>query len=344
MIWDMKYDNIKAFEKHLESASPNHFSEIYLLLSKDPFDGKEALDLLLKHLLPNPMALTTIEGSSANHLLNELNSMSFFAQKRVVLVQQADKLNKSIQESLDQYLASPNRAVHLILAAPSLLKTTTFYKKIEKAGIVLEIVELKPWEKEKKLAEWVGKKAAASRIVISHPVCQLLVRASGVDSSLLATEWEKLLCYIGERKEITHKDVEAICTQADSQTIWQLGEAIFRFDAAAALSICHTMLEEGQPLLPLLRQIRSQFQTGFQISLLAQGGQIGEIAKEYPYMKGQILDKNIQQAKNYGSEKYKLGLMAIDAAEMQTKNSQLEDFLIAELLIIQLSSRQPYVR
>lgn len=344
----MKYDNLKAFEKHLESASPDHFSGVYLILSKDAYDGKEASQILLNHLLPKErdLSLCTLDGAhaSAEDILTELNSLSFFVQKKAVWVQQADKIRKPVQEALEPYIVNFHRSVYLIFTASSLLKTTSFYKKIEKAGIVLELPELKPWEKERRLIEWVSKQAAAARIIMPHPVCQLLVKSIGTDHSLLEKEFEKLLCYIGEKKEITQKDVEAICTHFDTQTVWQLGEAIFRFDAAAALPICRQLLSQGQGLLPFLRQIRSQFETGLQISsiLSREDGQISEISQNFPYMKGQILDKNVQQAKNYGLERYKRGLLAIDEAEFQSKNVQIDDELLAELLLIKLTTRNVY--
>ncbi|MBA3722889.1 MAG: DNA polymerase III subunit delta [Parachlamydiaceae bacterium] len=342
----MKYDNVKAFEKHLEGASPQHFADVYLIMGKESIDSKDATQLLLRYLLPNnrDLSLQTFDGNhvTADEILLELNSLSFLVPKKGVLIQQADKCKKGVQEALELYMAKPQRSVHLILIASSLTKTSNFYKKIEKVGVVLELAELKPWEKEKHAVEWVNKQAAAARKVMAYPVCQLLVKYSGADQNSLAKEFEKLLCFIGEKKDVTQQDIEAICTNSHSQTIWQLGEAIFRFDASSALSTCMNLLDEGQALLPLLRQIRNQLQTGYQIStILAQeDGKISEITDEYPYMKGQILDRNIQQAKHYGVQNYKLGLIAVDEAEMQAKNSQIDDNLIAELLMIKLSTRR----
>lgn len=340
----MKYDNVRAFEKHLESASPQHFAGIYLILGKEPVEIKEATDLLLRHLLPQgrDLGLYIFEGpsSTASEILTELNSISFLAQKRVIWIQQADKLKKEVQESLETYMNRPPRQTFLILTATTLHKGSTFYKKCEKAGVVLEIPELKPWEKEKRVTEWLSKKAVEARKVMSHQVCQFLVKQMGSDQALLVQEFEKLLCYIGDRGEITFQDVGTICTSLNVESVWQLGESIFRFNTPSAVHICQGLLNEGNALLPLLRQIRSQFQTGYQIgTILAQGGKASDIMQEYPYMKGQILERNIQQAQQYGLEKYRQGLLALDEAEMQSKSSQMEDDLLAELLMIKLSAR-----
>lgn len=341
----MKYDNLRAFEKHVESSTPSHFSPLYLILGKEPVEAKEAFDVLVKGLLPNEkdrsLCLSLLDGTqlAKDQLLSELDNLSFFVQKRVICIQQADKLKKDLTEALENYLARPNSTHYIILFAQTLAKNTNFYKKAEKAGIVLELAEPKQWEKEKRLIEWVNKQMTATRKMMAYPACQFLVKYSGYDHGVLKQELDKLLCYVGDKKEVTSEDVAAICTSLNAETIWQLGEALFRRDRTSALRIGRALLEEGSALLPLLRQIRSQFQTEYQIcTLLGQGGRAEDVMQEFPYMKGQILDRHIQLARHYGQESFRQALLAIDAMEMQAKNAQLDETLILDLLIIKLTS------
>lgn len=256
----------------------------------------------------------------------------------MIWVQQADKLKKAVQDNLIKYFSRPAPSQYLLLSASSWAKNTIFYKAAEKEGIILDIAELKPWEKEQRLAEWVNKQAAASRKLISYQVCQFLVKRLGNDQALLAKELEKLICFSGERKEIVQQDVEALCHRQQVETIWQLGEALFRRDAGASIQMVHALLMEGQSLLPLLRQIRSQYQTGYQICLLlGEGKQASDISQEFPYLKGQILERNMRQAQQYGLDLFKKGLIALDGAELRVKNSPVDEKIIAELLIMQLT-------
>lgn len=341
----MRYDNLRAFEKHLEGAKPHHFSPLYFIVGKDAFDCQEAIKLLLRFLLPSQeskeLTLSQFEGPlvEERELGNALYNFSFFAKIRVIWIEQADKLKKSIQENLEKYFAHPSSGHYLLLSCSGWQKNTSFYKAAEKEGIILDFAELKPWEKEQKLAEWLNKQATASRKLISYPVCQSLIKRIGNDQSLLKQEIEKLICYSGEKKEITLQDVEAVCPLQSVETIWQLGEALFRRDTPAALHMTSSLLAEGQSLLPLLRQIRSQFQTEIQISLLlAQGKGGAEIAQEFPYLKGQILDRHIRYAQQYGVEGFKRGLLALDATEIRVKNSSIDETILAELLILKLTT------
>lgn len=341
--YHVRYDNIRAFEKHLEGAAPQHFSPLYAIIGKESFDCKEALDLLLRFLIPSKqeMSFNSWDGARADikELMADLYSQSFFADKRVIVIQQADKLKKNVLEELEKYIKRTARNQHLILCASTFSRQTAFYRLIEKEGIILEFAELKPWEKEKRLIEWVGKQAAAARKIMSYQVCQQFVKQLGTDQNMLSNELEKLFCYVNTKQEITWHDVEQICTQTPLESVWQLGESIFRRDAQAALRICQGLLLDGQPFLPLLRQIRNQFATEYHVcTLLEQGQPASAITEEFPYMKGQILERHIASARQYGMQAFKWGLLAIDAAEIQAKNSQIDEQFLAEILIVKLTT------
>jgi DNA polymerase III subunit delta len=339
----VKFSNFRAFEKHVEDAAPNHFSNIYLILSKESFERKMAVDTLTKRLLVSEnahLSFQSFEGEKldVDALLQELNAMNFFAATQVFLINQADKLVKSSLQALEGYFASPNPAIYLILSAASINHATNFYKKAEKVGVVLEFPEEKPWEKEKTLREWIATKVAQEGKQIVPAAANALLKQIGFDQALLVQEIEKLYCYIGERKEITLEDVGEISCLVNTENIWQLGEAIFRGQVADALRIMKNLLDDGSAFLGLLRQIRSQFQTSYQIcSILAAGGSGLEVTQHYPYMKGQILERNMQLAQSYGMSRFKAGMLTIDEMELKAKNSPSGDALLAELLIIKLT-------
>ena len=126
----MKYDNIRAFEKHLEGAAPLHFSRHYLIMGKEEFECKEAIDLVIRYLLPKEsdrdMALHIVDGAQVelNELLTDLHSQSMFVPTRVIWIQQADKLKKPIMEELEKYLGRIPRSQYLILSTAGIAKNT----------------------------------------------------------------------------------------------------------------------------------------------------------------------------------------------------------------------------
>ncbi len=340
----MKYNHIQAFEKHLESSAPDHFAPLYLILGKEAFNCKRAVDSLIQALLPKEenlsFCLRSFDGQNIEiqEVLTELYSISFLAEKRVIWIQQADKLRKDATEALEQYFTHCKHCPYLILTASALQKNTHFYKKIENVGVILELLEEKPWEKEKRLIDWVSKQATMAHKLMSYQDCQYFTKHVGIDQALLQQELNKLFCYVGDKIEITQKDIKAVCTPLNIETMWQLGEAIFRRDSITALGISQAILkQEGVALLPFLRQLRTQFQTEYQVcTILAQGGQASDVSQDFPYMKGQVLERHMQLAHYYGLEGFKKGLLAIDAAELTAKNSLMHEDLLINLLIVKL--------
>lgn len=345
----MKFNNLRAFEKHLSSAAPNHLCHLYLILGKESFDRNVAFNALKKSFFKGPHPSTTNSNAtnlqifdadriSGADLMGELNAGVLFAGKRIVLLQDADKLDKASMNLLEGYFEKPNPSICLVVSAAAINHSTNFYKKGEKTGIVLELAEEKPWEKEQSIHAWIAATVAAEGKQIAAPAIQQLVKLLGMQQSTLHSELQKLLCYVGERKEIQVQDIAAIVSPVAVETGWQLSEAVFRRDAAAALRISKAMLLDGVPLILLLRQLRSQFQTGFQVcTILAQGGSGADVSKQFAYMKGSILERNMETAQNYGLKRYKEGLLKIDDAELQSKNGTADAELLAELAIIKLT-------
>jgi DNA polymerase III subunit delta len=340
----LKYSNLRAFEKHLQAAAPDHFADIYVVLSKDHFERKSAINILVEKLLKGskhtPFNLKTFDGgsSSIEDIIEDLCEMALFSGKRIILIEQADKLSKSATMELEAYYTRPNPSIHLIIIASAISHVTNFYKKAEKAGVILEFEEVKPWEKEKLLGDWIQSIVVKEKKSIDPPACQYLLKQVGVDQTTLHNELQKLFCYIGDRSTITLNDVGAICCSVNIENAWQLGDAIFRRDPASALRITQALLTDGIPFLVLIRQIRTQFQTKFQIcSILANGGTSSDVAQQYAYMKGNILERNIQMAREYGMDRFKKGMLKIDETETKIKNSGVDETLLAELLIITIT-------
>lgn len=339
----MKFTNLAGFEKHIKDASPKHFADTYMIIGKDRFTCKMAIDRLIVSLLTgqkNPeLCLKTFDGDhhSIDGLLCELQTMAFFSEKQIIWVDNADKLPKPIMKSLEGYFQHPNRSQCLIISGAAINHATNFYKLAEKNGVVLEFAEEKPAEKERLSIEWLNTTVTASGKKIDPKASQYLVKQIGTDMALLHNEVAKLLCYVGDRPAITLQDIGAICTSVNLENGWQLGEALFRRDASTALRISKALMNDGTAFLPLLRQIRHQFQTAYQVcSILASGGTSQDISQQFPYMRGFILDTHVRNAQAYGMKRFKKGMQIIDETEIAAKNSGIDNDLLAELLIIKL--------
>src|ERR1700733_10583721 len=160
----------------------------------------------------------------AADLLDELQTNSLFASRRVLHLFHADKLGEKVIEQIKSYFAHPNSSVFLVLSAAAIHRGSSFYKKIEKAGIILDIEEQKPWEKIAALAQYAEEQLSREGLSLDHQLCLQIVERAGVQKLLLQQEIEKLICYMENRRQITQEDVESVCINASSENGWQLGD------------------------------------------------------------------------------------------------------------------------
>lgn len=339
----MKFNQLRALEKHLQEAAPRHLLPVYLLLGKDEFARKMALEITLKIFLDgakNPALCCKTFNAQQNTLqevVAELETLSFFDEKKVVVVHQVEKWVKGDLKGIERFFSHPIKGVTLLLTTGALAANTTLYKKIEKAGAILDLPEEKAWEKEKSMQAWLIQEAASQGKKLDGMCAQAFVKQVGTDQATLKQELEKVICYIDQREAITQKDVALLCPVNPTETIWQLGEALFKREPSTALRISKALLAEGSPFLGLLRQIRTQFQTEYQIScILAEGGSPADVAQSFPYMKGAILEKHLHTARAYGKDKFREALLAIDETELSAKSSGADEDLLNERLIYRL--------
>lgn len=341
----MRYQELGSFEKHLQSSAPLHLAKIYLLISEESYDRRTALDQLLNLLIPSTQQRSLIVVTiplyrlGVDALRHELDSYSFFAKQRVLVIEELEKVKVDDLKKMLPWLERLPQGMTLIFQAEQLRSNTLFYKSIEKEGVILDLSnEGKPWEKEKKMQEWLKTKAHQQGKILGLDAAKVMVSQLGTDRALLANELDKVITFCGERQNIIAKDIQAICSVIHQETGWKLGEAIFQRQSARALEVLKALLDEGTSLFMVLRQLRSQFQTKVNIaSILDRGGSSIDVNAVYGYMKGQILEQNIQLTKSYGSQALRQGLIKIDEAEVEAKNSGIDPDLIAEILITKLT-------
>jgi DNA polymerase III subunit delta len=339
----VKFNNLKAFKKHLKDASPSHFATVYLVVGKEAFHSTSACRALATALLPDwtlhSSALRWFDADkhSIDDLLFELNTLSFLDERKVLGFLHIDKLSKEVLKSIESQMDRLPHNYFLILVASTLSSSSAFYKKAEKLGVVFEFIEMKPWERERYLVDWVGEELFQKGKSAPPNICQALVKRGGTDQSTLLQEIDKLLCYIGERREITLKDIQTIITPLHQESIWELGEAILSGETPTALKIARALLNDEAHLFSLLRQIRFQFQTGYQLLGLFEQSGVAGVMQEFTYMKGQILDRNLRLAQQYGRARFQKGILAIDSAELDAKNAKGAPEFILDILIIKLT-------
>jgi len=245
-------------------------------------------------------------------ILSSLEVRDLFASHTLVVVEHLEKLTKQEGESLAEYTAHPASFATLVLAGD----TSSFVIKNKKG--LLDYRTEKPWEKQERLQAHMlaffnkeGKKIAPDALAC------FLERVES-DLATLEKEGEKLICFAGERTDLSLKDVHAVIALPEEKFSWQLAEKIVWKKRVSPPSFA----EDPTLIFPLITQLRRHMQVGHQlIELLKESKTHEEILSYLPSLKPKQLSFYISVAQTCTPSLFQEGLKLLFALEYGIKSS-----------------------
>jgi DNA polymerase-3 subunit delta len=330
---------LSTFERHLSDAAPDLLAPVYSLLS-DAYEAKLALRALSKAFLQiedDTRAVVSLDGEGLrlSRLSESLEGAELFASRRIVAISQADKLAKPLVDEIQRYLQRPIPSVCLVIITPVLLRTTNFYKSLEKVGVIFEPVDSK--ENSAALVPWVLAHFAAANKQLSSAAASHLVNCCSNDRMTIHNEMEKLICYVGTRREILLEDIEKFLHFTPVESIWLLAEALLSGQGAKARRIARQTVLQESDFFSFSRLMRSQFQTLCQVaSILSHGGSNDAVQQQLPQLRGAAFTRTIALARSSGVDLLKTAIIKIDEIELKAKNSQGSPYLLVDILLTTL--------
>ncbi len=239
-----------SFENFIQEKGKGFPAKTYIFGYTDDLFCTEALNLLKSTLDKDNIAFNfdihDADDSErpfiVGNLIDTLNTHSLFAEKRLLVVKNVQKLKKKDSEVLKRYINSPSPDSILLLFFKGDLKKQ---KKNAFDGVAFIDLDLKKSE----IQEWIKERAQKKGLVLQREVVGLLADFFGEDLSTLNNELEKLSLY--GKSEITADDMNAIPYGSKTYSPFQLTKAIVSSDKTRALKIYNTVRESGETVMLL---------------------------------------------------------------------------------------------
>lgn len=226
------------------------------------------------------LAVSRFAGDSSEFstIRNELASVSFFSDRRLVIVDAADPFVTKFRSQLEAYVASPAATGVLVLDVKAFPATTNLAKAIPDGG---HIVCKAPAERY--LSRWsVDWCAAHYGKKISNQAAQLLVELIGSALGIIDQELQKLCDFVGDRPSIEMKDVDDLVGRSRGANIFRILDAIGAGRPALAIEVLEEAFTHGDDPMKVLAAL------GVQLRRL---GRVARLSKQ-----GYTLDDAMQQA------------------------------------------------
>lgn len=176
-------------------------------------------------------------------VLDELRTLPFLAERRVVVIKGADDFVSSNREILEKYLDNPSNSGVLILTVSTWAKNTRLAKKVSKSKVcrLIEVAEIKRWNLDKYVMGYCKDRHGKR---LSPSAAGVLVELVGDEPGRVCSEVDKLAMFVGSAKTISEGDIESLIGHnrifgafevIDAMSAGQAGQAVERlrrmFDA-----------------------------------------------------------------------------------------------------------------
>jgi DNA polymerase III subunit delta len=326
----------------LDKAKKAKAQPYYVLSGDEDFLKRQVLEVLQPLILEEAdpeYSVTTYTGEDAPYstVRNELDSVSFFSRRRLVIVDRADDFVSEYRPQLEAYVAAPSEVGVLILDVKSFPGNTKLAKLVPSESHIVckgpPEFRLPMW-----CQQWCQSRYGKK---IPSNAAQMLVQYAGSSMGVLDQELHKLSDFVGGRSSIEAKDVDELVGRSRGAVIFKMFDAIGEGKPVEALKILEICLEQDEAM-KILGGISYQLRKLAKVNrLVAQGTPLDDaIARSGipPFNK----DSARRQVRHLGRGRLeKVFDWLIDLDGGLKGGNPLPDRLQLERLVVRLAKERP---
>ena len=216
---------------------------IFVIAGKNRAFVNETCRNLINRLLPpqqRPMGLLDAQAASVSvaEVLDELRTLPFLTEKRVVLVRDADDFISRNRLLLEKYFDNPCGTGVLILTVKGWDSKTRLAKKLKNAGKLISLADPRPRELPPLLIRYVRDTCGR---ILTQPAAELLIDLAGDSLPQLHAELDKLALFVCDKKAIEPADVELLIGHNRFFSAFNVIDAVMTGKLADAVSRLRSM-------------------------------------------------------------------------------------------------------
>lgn len=320
-----------------EDIKTGNFKQVYLLFGEEAYLKQQYKQKLVDALNPDgdTMNFSRYEGKGieVKGIIDLCETMPFFADRRVILLEDTGFFKNKCEELADYMKELPDYMV-LIFAESEVDKRSRMYKTVKSAGRAVEFAR----QDEKMLMRWAAGVLAKEGKKITQRDMELLLAKTGTDMGNLRMELEKLITYTWGREVVTSGDIEEVCTTQTQNKIFDMVRAVTEKNQKKALDLYYDLLTLKEPPMRILFLLAKQYRQMFLAKQLSvEGASQNEIMSRLGVPAFAV--RNILScARAYSLQELEEAVRDFVDAEEAVKTGRLGDVLSVELLIIKYST------
>ncbi len=262
----------------LEDDRETPLKPIYVVYGDEDFLKRQVLLKLRQRCFGDDeesLGWSLLAGEKADfaEVRDELSTLGFLSEHRLVQIDQADGFVTKFRAQLEKYVTDPSARGILVLDVKTWLSSTRLAKLIPtNATLVCKAPQAY------KLPDWCARWARSSHgKQMSTAAAKLLVELIGAEMGLLDQELAKLTAYVGSASKIEADDVDRLVGNSRTESTWKIFDFIGSGRMDEALHLLDKLLDQGEEPLKVLGAFSSQLRRLAQAAELStQGLGLGE--------------------------------------------------------------------
>jgi DNA polymerase-3 subunit delta len=289
------------------------------------------------------------EEHDSQEILRAAETMPMFSKYRVVMVNDADQMDKEKVEAIVDYIKKPSTSTCLILSGLTLGQWKDYRTEIGKVGKVAECSRLKG----QALRSWIKGRMMDQNKRLSEDAVGYLIEVVGDHLHDLDSALEKILLNVRENNMIELSDIEEITSEVKLSTIYDLTDAIGNRNLEKALGILEGAIESNiipfkrdedpqkkkdhRDVVPLILDMMAKRYWAMlrMKSITSRHRGVAEIA-EALNMSTWNVKKLVDQAKNFSELSLREGIFKCHQTDLSIKRGRAHKELLMEKLLIDL--------
>jgi DNA polymerase-3 subunit delta len=316
---------VKKASKPAKSSSV--FKSLYVIFGQDSFLVRQQADTLLNQLLvpdQRDMALYQPEADKAvgAEILDELRTLPFLAERRVVFIKDAEPFVNAYGELLETYLDSPSPTGVLILTVESWDKRKKLAKKVagDNHAELIEIGEIKPWNMQRFVSEYAQNKG----VRLGSGAADLIVELVGNVPGRVAAEIDKLILFKHPAKTILAEDVENLIGNNRVFDAFEVVESLSGQNRQQAFDRLRRMFQADRDTeYTVIGAFAFHFRRLFRVKAMIEKGESEQAAlKKAGITWPKIQEKFLPQLRRYSLRGLGQLLVELGAMDYQAKTGQ----------------------
>ena len=321
-----------------EDIKTGNFKNAYLLFGEEAYLKIQYKEKLIHALNPDDdtMNFSKYEGKGieARELIDLCETMPFFADRRVVLVENSGFFKNKCDELADYMKELPDY-LRMVFVEEEVDKRNRMYKAVKSCGGIVEFAK----QDEKTLMRWAAGILAKEGRRIRPGDMELFLTKTGTDMGNIRMELEKLITYTMGKDVVTAEDIEEICTTRTENKIFDMVRAVTEKNQRKALDLYNDLLTLREPPMRILFLLSKQFrQMCLAKKMSVEGASQNEIATRLGVPSFAVRNL-LACARVYKIEELEKAEEDFVDAEEAVKTGRLQDVLSVELLIVKYSMK-----